>query len=645
MATSDEKVAKSSSGVPRNVRTTINYYQDPGDGTEHASSIAGKRSTFVHPSIDFETVVTDITGSEDKYTLDSHGFQLHRHVSQEKEFIDDQKIKDLYYPEIEQLLFEVTGASRICIFDHTIRRPNPTAASSDDERRPVKRAHIDQSEWASENQVRRHLGEDGPGLLKSRFQLINVWRPIKTIYKDPLAVCNSHSVPDKDIVPVKLLYPDWVGEPLSFGYNIETIHVMWVAVLLCTVLYATYHVIYNVFLHPLAAFPGPFWARASLVRPRQTTALLRPVVRISPNELSFASVQSWKDIYGHAVGGKQTMTKSEFYDMYGSGFESLCVGSERDPKKHSQMKKNLSASFSTKALAQQESIVHSVIDGFIGRLESNGTSEKGLDMTKWFEMVAFDILGEMAFGESFHCIETRKSHFWSDMIVEHLFFVTVLDNLRRYPILDALGRRLLPRLTAASKRIWEARLFDKCIGEGEEWGSIPRGDDSSCVNFGVSLQGFQLDEHIQADNGRSIAGGETVATFLAAVTFFLLKNPATYLKLQHEIRSNYSSLNEITAMSAQQLPYLQAVISEGLRMYPPGSQGFPRTCPGSTIDGHWVPKGTEVYTSAWTVTHDEQNFHRPYDFIPERWIGTNRVDNLEASQPFSLGPRGCLGKK
>uniref|UniRef100_L2GB44 Benzoate 4-monooxygenase cytochrome p450 n=1 Tax=Colletotrichum fructicola (strain Nara gc5) TaxID=1213859 RepID=L2GB44_COLFN len=423
---------------------------------------------------------------------------------------------------------------------------------------------------------------------------------------------------------------------------------MWVAALLCTVLYATYHVIYNVFLHPLAAFPGPFWARASLLwRIRHSMSghfhlaiqkqheRLGPVVRISPNELSFASVQSWKDIYGHAVGGKQTMTKSEFYDMYGSGFESLCVGSERDPKKHSQMKKNLSASFSTKALAQQESIVHSVVDGFIARLESNGTSEQGLDMTKWFEMVAFDILGEMAFGESFHCIETGKSHFWSDMIVEHLFFVTVLDNLRRYPILDALGRRLLPRLTVSVR--------DRHSGYSRT--KVERGDDRSRVNVGVSLQGFQLDEHIQADNGRSIAGGETVATFLAAVTFLLLKNPATYLKLQHEIRSNYSSLNEITAMSAQQLPYLQAVISEGLRMYPPGSQGFPRTCPGSTIDGHWVPKGTEVYTSAWTVTHDEQNFHRPYDFIPERWIGTNRVDNLEASQPFSLGPRGCLGKK
>lgn len=92
----------------------------------------------------------------------------------------------------------------------------------------------------------------------------------------------------------------------------------------------------------------------------------------------------------------------------------------------------------------------------------------------------------------------------------------------------------------------------------------------------------------------SIAGGETVSTFLAAVTYFLLKNPGSYHKLQQEIRGRYQDESEITAMTAQQLPYLQAVISEGLRIYPPGSQGFPRTCPGATIDGHWVPKGVSI---------------------------------------------------
>lgn len=132
------------------------------------------------------------------------------------------------------------------------------------------------------------------------------------------------------------------------------------------------------------------------------------MVRISPNELSFASVQSWKDIYGHATGGRQIMTKSEFYDMYGSGFDSLCIGSERDPRKHAHMKKSLSAAFSTKALAQQEDIVKRCVDGFVQRLGADGATEKGLNMTKWFEMISFDILGEMAFGETFHCIENGK---------------------------------------------------------------------------------------------------------------------------------------------------------------------------------------------------------------------------------------------
>lgn len=53
----------------------------------------------------------------------------------------------------------------------------------------------------------------------------------------------------------------------------------------------------------------------------------------------------------------------------------------------------------------------------------------------------------------------------------------------------------------------------------------------------------------------------------------------------------------------------------------------------------------EVYTSAWTVTHDENNFHDSYAFKPERWLDPARKDNLDASQPFSLGLRGCLGKK
>ena len=92
----------------------------------------------------------------------------------------------------------------------------------------------------------------------------------------------------------------------------------------------------------------------------------------------------------------------------------------------------------------------------------------------------------------------------------------------------------------------------------------------------------------------SLAGGETTATCLAAATYYLLKTPATLEKLKTEIRGYYKSYGDITAASAMQLPYLQAVINEALRIHPPGSQGFPRLSPGCEIDGFWVPKGVST---------------------------------------------------
>ena len=129
---------------------------------------------------------------------------------------------------------------------------------------------------------------------------------------------------------------------------------------------------------------------------------------MSPNELSFATANSLTDIYGHAKGGASQPIKSKFYDMYGSGYDSLCIGSERDPKRHGRMKKSLAAAFSTKALSEQEDIINGCVDHFVDaiaeRLDGDAGG-KGLNMTKWYEMLSFDILGEMAFGESFHAVK------------------------------------------------------------------------------------------------------------------------------------------------------------------------------------------------------------------------------------------------
>jgi cytochrome P450 len=85
-----------------------------------------------------------------------------------------------------------------------------------------------------------------------------------------------------------------------------------------------------------------------------------------------------------------------------------------------------------------------------------------------------------------------------------------------------------------------------------------------------------------------------VATELTGITFFLLKTPRVYKRLCSEIRGSFSSYPDITSASAQRLPYLQAVIEEGLRIYPSGALGFPRKSPGMYIDGYWIPEGVRL---------------------------------------------------
>lgn len=195
-----------------------------------------------------------------------------------------------------------------------------------------------------------------------------------------------------------------------------------------------------------------------------------PIVRVSPNELSFGSAGSWKEIYGFPSQNQNPMLKSNFYRLLRSGFESGCIGCEQDPTIARRMKANLSAAFSSKALLEQEKIMQNTIDFLINRLESETQSGKDADMAKWMELVAFDLMGEMTFGESFGCLEHSISslllnksgvkpygtigerHEWIKLILDHTFFVTLADNLRRITIAAILGTLMAPMIDFAKRK-------------------------------------------------------------------------------------------------------------------------------------------------------------------------------------------------
>lgn len=92
---------------PRDVFTTINYYNDAGDGSKPQAYIVGQARSYYRPPQPHPVTVHDIRGKEENFTLDTHGFQLFRHESKENEFLDLERIKKEYYAETEQLLKDV----------------------------------------------------------------------------------------------------------------------------------------------------------------------------------------------------------------------------------------------------------------------------------------------------------------------------------------------------------------------------------------------------------------------------------------------------------------------------------------------------------------------------------------------------------
>ncbi|EPT04445.1 hypothetical protein FOMPIDRAFT_1156614 [Fomitopsis schrenkii] len=215
------------SAEPQFVSTDLFYFSPTDDGTKPFNNINAdptlgqRRSNF--KTVPHTVQIENIRGKEDSVTLDTTGFQYGREAAAHKAFTSDAAVEAEYYPESIELVKKITGASRIVVFDHTIRRRRPGELdNSPQKRQPVPLVHVDQTTASAIARVHRHLPpSDAPALLERRFQIINLWRPIShAAYDWPLALCDYRSVdPKTDLVPTDLIYPDRKGETNSVKYN------------------------------------------------------------------------------------------------------------------------------------------------------------------------------------------------------------------------------------------------------------------------------------------------------------------------------------------------------------------------------------------------------------------------------------------
>jgi hypothetical protein len=157
-------------------------------------------------------------------SLDEEGFGLVQQRSAVADFYDDDEVKRVYYAEAEQLLKRLTGADRVHVFDHTVRRRVPGAEDRqlNGARQPVPRVHVDHTDRSGPQRVRDLLPDEADELLRGRVQIINLWRPIRGPLLDaPLAVCDASTVRPEQLVPSDLVYENRVGETYSVTFDPE----------------------------------------------------------------------------------------------------------------------------------------------------------------------------------------------------------------------------------------------------------------------------------------------------------------------------------------------------------------------------------------------------------------------------------------
>lgn len=189
----------------------IHYAYEPPAGSRRQTGRVQAHTVRIH----------DARAVLDELALDKQGFELTQHATAVKDFYDLEEVRTVYYPEVERLLTEATGAVKVVIFDHQVRNLELARRGEKNAREYGKIVHNDYTAKSGPRRVRDHLpAAEASELLKHHFAEINVWRPIRgPIESSPLAVCDARSIDPEDFVPSDLVYPDKVGETYRFTYN------------------------------------------------------------------------------------------------------------------------------------------------------------------------------------------------------------------------------------------------------------------------------------------------------------------------------------------------------------------------------------------------------------------------------------------
>jgi cytochrome P450 len=375
-----------------------------------------------------------------------------------------------------------------------------------------------------------------------------------------------------------------------------------------------------------------------------------PIVRIAPNELSYADSAAWKDIYLNRQGQPVFLRNPTWFKKMAPDEPNSILGPNEDD--HTRLRRAFANSFSDKSLRDQAPVVESYVDLFITQLKAlasdpQSKETKTVNLEKWFNFLTFDLSGDLSFGSSFSCLTSGKTHPWVAIAQDFGKGLAMIASINQYPPFHKLLRYIIP------KKILQRSLDHRAM-------SVLKARDRLALtttrpDFVTPTQAYLRQKGTDFNKGEweinmlviAFAASETTASALTAMFRELVQHKGVLHRLSSEIRSTFDSEEDITIASTTDLPYLNAVINETLRLDPPVVLGVPRVVPpdGALVCSKFVPGGTYVAYNQYSANRQSYNFHLPNTFLPERFLEKNGGDDMRGFQPFGMGRNVCIGMK
>ncbi|KAL2811856.1 cytochrome P450 [Aspergillus granulosus] len=393
---------------------------------------------------------------------------------------------------------------------------------------------------------------------------------------------------------------------------------------------------------------------------------LGDIVRYGPNRLLINSEPGLKSIYGHGAN----VHKSKGYEQVTqvpNVHASLCT---LDNTRHKMLRRLLNQGLSDiniRSMDEKMVNVASLFASALGEKEDRfdasrqhvGDDEWSVakNMAHWCDFFTFDVMSELVFGRSYNLLGDSENHYIVDGVLGQM---QRFGFLLQFPLVEKLklNRLLYPgakqkamRFNAKSRQIMEER---KARGgganENDVFSHLLAAKDTE-TGQGLSIQQLWVESNLLI-----IAGSDTSSTAMAALFFYLSRNPTAYSRVAKEIRTVFTSPSDVCqGPKLSSCSYLRACIQEAIRLSPAVSGAMWREvlAGGITIPEHnlQIPAGSEVGTGIWSLNHSEKYYPEPLAFRPERWIseeaagGAEEVASAKAAfASFSVGPRNCVGK-